>query len=150
MSDYGAKWAVSFTDAGIVSTSAETAVTVAHGLVRHLAEAGADVIVAELGDGILGDYGVGPILADGELMELAAAIVMCANDPVAAWGAKQVMAERFKLAINVVSGPTTDNLVGTRFVQEDLGLAAINARTHGRELGDFIANRINGNKEAEA
>ena len=49
MTDYGAKWAVSFTDAGIVSTSAETAVTVAHGLVRHLAQAGAEVIVAELG-----------------------------------------------------------------------------------------------------
>ena len=84
---------------------------------RHLAEAGAEVIVAELGDGILGDYGVGPILADRELMELAAAIVMCANDPVAAWGAKQVMAQRFGLAIDVVSGPTTDNLVGTRFVR---------------------------------
>ena len=76
MSDYGAKWAVSFTDAGIVSTRPETAVTVAHGLVRHLAEAGAEVIVAELGDGILGDYGVAPILADRELMALSAAIVM--------------------------------------------------------------------------
>ena len=59
-----------------------------------LAEAGAEVIVAELGDGILGDYGVAPILADHELMALGAAMVMCANDPVAAWGAKQVMAQR--------------------------------------------------------
>ena len=137
MSDYGAKWAVSFTDAGIVSTSSETAVTVAHGLVRHLAQAGAEVIVAELGDGILGDYGVAPILADRELMDLSAAIIMCANDPVAAWGAKQVMAQRFGLAIDVVSGPTTDNLVGTRFVKSELGLAAINARTHGRRTGRF-------------
>ena len=144
MSDYGAKWAVSFTDAGIVSTRPETAVTVAHGLVRHLAEAGAEVIVAELGDGILGDYGVAPILADRELMALSAAIVMCANDPVAAWGAKQVMAERFGLAINVVSGPTTDNLVGTRFVEAELKLTAINARTHGPALGDFVADRLAG------
>ena len=116
----------------------------AHGLVRHLAEAGAEVIVAELGDGILGDYGVAPILADRELMALAAAIVMCANDPVAAWGAKQVMAQRFGLAIDVVSGPTTDNLVGTRFVEAELGLTAINARTHGPALGDFVADRLNG------
>jgi hypothetical protein len=144
MSDYGAKWAVSFTDAGIVSTCAETAVTVAHGLIRHLAEAGAEVIVAELGDGILGDYGVAPILADRELMARAAAIVMCANDPVAAWGAKQVMAQQFGLAIDVVSGPTTDNLVGTRFVEAELGLTAINARTHGPALGDFVADRLAG------
>jgi hypothetical protein len=150
MSDYGAKWAVSFTDAGIVSTDAATAVTVAHGLVRHLAQAGAEAIVAELGDGILGDYGVAPILADRELMDLSAAIVMCANDPVAAWGAKEVMAQQFGLTIDIVSGPTTDNLVGTRFVQEELGLAAINARTHGAELGDFVADRINGRKEVVA
>jgi hypothetical protein len=142
MRDYGAKWAVSFSDAGVVTTSTETAVTVAHGLIRHLAEAGAEVIIAELGDGILGDYGVAPILADRELMSLAAVIVLCANDPVAAWGAKQVMDQRFGLAIDVVSGPTTDNLVGTRFVEAELGLAAINARTHGIELGNFVAERL--------
>ena len=56
----------------------------AHALIQHLAEAGAEVIVAELGDGILGDYGVAPILADRELMA-PAAIAVCANDPVAAW-----------------------------------------------------------------
>jgi hypothetical protein len=150
MGDYGAKWSVSFNDAGIVSTSGETSVTVAHGLIRHLAEAGAEVIIAELGDGILGEYGVAPILADGELMALNAAMVMCANDPVAAWGAKQVMADRFGLKIDVVSGPTTDNLVGTRFVQQELGLKAINARTNGFDLGDFIADRIAGAKEKSA
>ncbi|NLF07165.1 MAG: hypothetical protein GX594_04170, partial [Pirellulaceae bacterium] len=148
MSDYGAKWAVSFTDAGIVSTGPDTAVTVAHGLIRHLAAAGAEAIVAELGDGILGEYGVAPILADRELMRLAAAIIVCANDPVAAWGAKQVMAERFGLSIDVVSGPTTDNLAGTRFIGNELGLTAINARTHGAALGDFIFNRLAAGGEA--
>lgn len=147
MIDYGAKWAVSFNDAGIVSTSGETAVTVAHGLVRHLAQLGAEVIVAELGDGIMGEYGVAPILADTALMRLAASIVMCANDPVSAWGAKQLMAKKFGLEIDVMCGPTTDNLVGTRFIEQELGLRAINARTHGAELGDFIADRIANGKE---
>lgn len=142
MQDYGARWAASFTDAGVVSTDTQTAVTVARALFGHLAQAGAEVIVAELGDGILGEYGVAEILADPDLAGRAAAIVMCANDPVGAWGAQRVLHEKFHLAIAVVSGPTTDNAVGTRYVQQQLGLEAINARTHGNELGEFVAGRI--------
>jgi len=142
MRDYGARWAVSFTDAGSVSTTAGSAVPVARTLIAHLAHTDAAVIVAELGDGILGEYGVAEILADGELKSLAAVIVLCATDPVGAWGAQRVMRERFDLAIDAVAGPTTDNAVGTRFVREQLGLQAINARTHGCELGAFVAERL--------
>lgn len=142
MLDYGAKWAVSFTDAGIVTTDDGSAVRTARGLLRHLATLGADAIVAELGDGIMGEYGVAPILLDRKLMSLSAVVVMCANDPVAAWGAKQVMASQFGLSIDVYSGPATDNSVGTRFVKERLGIEAINARTHGRELGAFVSQRL--------
>jgi len=144
MMDYGARWAVSFTDAGIVTSSPEHAVPVARGLIAHLAREGAGVIVAELGDGILGEYGVQQILADDILMSRAAAIVLCANDPVGAWGAKQLLADQYGLSIAVVSGPTTDNAVGTRYIREHLGLEAINARTHGRELGSFVAAQLNG------
>ena len=142
MADYGAKWSVSFNEAGIVSTSNETAVPMAQGLMRHLSAAGAEVVVAELGDGILGEYGVAPILSDSALMGQTAAIVMCANDPVGAWGAKRVMQEKFDLAIDVICGPATDNAVGTDFVTRELGIRAINARTHGPELGDFIAKLL--------
>lgn len=142
MMDYGAKWAVSFTDAGVVTTSPETSKRVARGLVRHLADAGAQVIVAELGDGILGEYGVQGILGDTELMKAAGAIVMCANDPVGAWGAQRVMTERFGLGIDVVTGPATDNAVGTGFVERELKLTAINARTHPEEFGAFVAGRL--------
>ncbi|MFH1746734.1 MAG: hypothetical protein ABIG44_06780 [Planctomycetota bacterium] len=142
MHDYGARTAVSFTEAGIVSTNSETAVPVARALFGHLAQAGAEVIIAELGDGILGEYGVAEILADAELTSVAAAIVLCANDPVGTWGARRVLHEEFALTIDVVSGPTTDNAVGTRYVKEQLGLEAINARTHGPELGEFVAGRI--------
>jgi len=142
MKDYGARWAATFADAGVVSTSPENAASVARALLAHLARAGAAVIVAELGDGILGHYGVAEILADGELMSRAAAIVMCANDPVGIWGAQQLLRDRFGLSIDVVSGPTTDNAVGTRYVQRQLGLEAINARTHGGALGEFVAARL--------
>lgn len=142
MADYGAKWALSFSDAGIATTDERNAVPTAQALMRHLTKQGAEVIVAELGDGILGEYGVAEILSDAKLIEIAAVIVMCATDPVSTWGAKQLMRERFKLQIDVVTGPATDNAVGTRFIQEQLALAAINARTHGAELGDFVAERV--------
>ncbi len=142
MTDHGAKWSLSFTEAGVVSTSKDNAVRVAQGLMRHLANSGAEVIVAELGDGILGEYGVAPILSDRALMDRAAAVVMCANDPVGAWGAKRVMDDKFGLGIDVITGPATDNAVGTKFVNAELELAAINARTNGKEFGDFIAGRV--------
>lgn len=142
MSDYGAAWALSFTEAGVVSTTAENAVPVARTLLARLTQLGAEVIVAELGDGLLGEYGVAQILSDAALRNATAAIVLCANDPVGAWGAKRLMHERFDLAIDVVTGPTTDNAVGTRYIQSQLELAALNARTHGAELGAFVAERL--------
>lgn len=144
MMDYGARWAVTFTDAGIVTSGPDNSAPVARGLITHLARQGAQVVVAELGDGIFGEYGVQEILADAALMQRSAAMVLCANDPVGAWGAREVLRDRYGLSIDVVSGPTTDNAVGTRFVREQLGLAAINARTHGHELGALIADKING------
>lgn len=142
MEDYGARWAVTFTDAGIVSTSGRSSVTVARTLFSHLASVGAEVIVAELGDGIVGEYGVAEILDDRELAGLATAIVMCSNDPVGTWGAQQLMSERFGLSIDVVTGPTTDNAVGTRYIEEQLGLAALNAQTDGVALGDLVASLL--------
>lgn len=142
MTDYGARWAASFSEAGVVTTSNETAVHVARGLLRHLAGCGAQVIVAELGDGILGEYGVGPILSDRDIMSQAAAVVICANDPVGVWGAARVMTERFGLSIDVIAGPATDNAVGVRFIEQELGLKAINARTAGQAMGEFVAERL--------
>ncbi|MEP0847567.1 MAG: hypothetical protein HRF50_12225 [Phycisphaerae bacterium] len=142
MQDCGARWAYSFTDAGIASTTRFTAAGVARTLIAQLAESGAEVIVAELGDGIFGEYGVSEILHDHELRSRAGAVVLCANDPVGCWGAERVLREEFDLAIDVVSGPATDNAVGTRYVNDRLGLVAINARTSGAQLGAFVAGRL--------
>ena len=142
MGDYGAHAAVSFTEAGIVSTSGENSAMVARTLLSHLAETGADVIVAELGDGLFGEYGVAQILADPALRGLASVLVFCANDPVGVWGGQRALSEQYGLAITVVCGPATDNDVGIRFIERQLGLAAINARTHGEQLGAFVATQL--------
>jgi hypothetical protein len=105
-------------------------VPVARGLFNRLADprgAKPDVIVAELGDGILGEYGVQDILRAPDLMRLGAAFVMAAPDPVGCWGAREVMAHQFGLPITVFTGPATDNEVGRNYVAAELQLPAHNA-----------------------
>src|SRR5215510_11406937 len=78
MLDAGAVSALTFNDVGIASTHAGVTVSSAKGILNRLALGRPDVIVAELGDGILGEYGVQDILADRELSAAGAAWVMAA------------------------------------------------------------------------
>jgi hypothetical protein len=86
------------------------------------------VVVAELGDGILGEYGVQDILRDAELTAVGAAYIMAAPDPVACWGAVELMRRDFGLPIAAITGPATDNEVGQVYIMSGLGLPAHNAR----------------------
>ena len=142
MFDYGARHAVSFTDAGVVTTTPANAPEVARTIMAHLAESGVDIIIAELGDGIAGEYGVQEILAEPDLRALSTVFLLCASDPVGAWGAQRLLTEQYGIAIDLVSGPVTDNAVGTRYITQTLGCAALNARTHAEELGEFVAQRL--------
>jgi hypothetical protein len=128
MLDAGAVAALTFNDIGLASTHAGVTVTSAKGIFNRLAGAKPDVMVAELGDGILGEYGVQDILRDPDLMRVGAAYVMAAPDPVACWGAAELMRREFDLPITAVTGPATDNEVGQVYITAELGLAAHNAR----------------------
>ena len=138
MRDYGAEVTLDFTDAGIVCTGPETAAQVARTIFAELATRRFDVIVAETGDGIMGDYGVQAILADAELRALTAAFVFCANDPVGVAGGVEHLKADYGITADLVTGPATDNNVGVRFVEQQVGLMAINARTHAKALGDHV------------
>lgn len=130
MQDAGAVAALTFNDAGAASTRSGMTVPVARGIFNRLVKDRSgrpDVIVAELGDGILGEYGVQDILLDPGLMALGAAHVMAAPDPVGCWGADQLYRNQFRLSITVVTGPGTDNQVGRDYVVARLGLPAHNA-----------------------
>jgi hypothetical protein len=128
MEDAGAFTTASFNEAGVTTTHDVEVVSVAKGLLNHLARQEPDVIVAELGDGILGEYGVARILENQELMSAACCHVVCAPDPVAAFGAHHFYTERFKLPIHVFSGPVTDNSVGCDYIRGAFGISAFNAR----------------------
>jgi hypothetical protein len=130
MLDAGAVAALTFNDAGVATTHPGVTVAVARGIFNRLAAnrgGRPDVIVAELGDGILGEYGVQDILLDPGLSALGAAFVMAAPDPVACWGADQLFKHQFHLPITVVTGPATDNEVGQSYITGQLGLPAVNA-----------------------
>jgi hypothetical protein len=127
MQDAGAIAALTFNDVGVASTHAGVTVTTAKGIFNRLAAQRPDVIVAELGDGILGEYGVQDILRDAELMSVGAAYVMAAPDPVACWGAAELMQREYQLPITAITGPATDNDVGQVYIASQLGLAAHNA-----------------------
>lgn len=150
MRDYGASVTADFTDAGVVCTGPETAAGVARKVFAELAGYRPDVIVAETGDGVMGDYGVQAILADRELRALGEAFVFCANDPVGAAGGVEHLASEYGIAVDVVSGPATDNQVGVRFVERRLGLPAINARHHARALGDHVLGLLGRRTAARA
>jgi hypothetical protein len=128
MLDAGAVAALTFNDVGVASTHPGVTVSTAKGIFNRLAGTKADVIVAELGDGILGEYGVQDILRDAELMGVGAAYVMAAPDPVGCWGAVELMRREFGLPVSVITGPATDNDVGQLYVRAQLGLPAHNAR----------------------
>lgn len=130
MLDAGAIAALTFNDAGVATTHPGVTVAVARGIFNRLATSRGgrpDVIVAELGDGILGEYGVQDILLEPGLSALGAAWVMAAPDPVASWGADQLFRDRFHLPITVVTGPVTDNEVGRDYITQNLGLQSFNA-----------------------
>ena len=141
MRDYGAEAVLDFTDAGVACTGPETAARTGRLLLSELAAKGVDIIVAETGDGIMGDYGVQAVLADPVMKDYAAAYVLCANDPVGVVGGVSFLREQFGIEVAVVSGPATDNRVGVRFV-ESLGLPGINARTHPKPLGELLLNKL--------
>jgi hypothetical protein len=142
MLDAGAVAALTFNDGGVATTHAGVTVPVAKGLFNRLAGARPDVIVAELGDGILGEYGVQDILLDRELMGVGAAYVMAAPDPVGCWGASELMRNRFGLPVTVITGPATDNEVGRDYIRAELRVPAHNALREAPALVEVVREAL--------
>jgi len=138
MEDAGARTTALFTDLGVVATTPANAPGVTRTLITRLAAGRPRVIVAELGDGLLGAYGVAAILADREIRAAFTAVVLAANDPVAAWGGVRLLADDFGIRPAAVTGPATDNLAGTRVIEETLRVPAANARTDGERLAALV------------
>jgi hypothetical protein len=142
MEDAGARSTLIFTDFGVVTTTSRNAPALARTMLNRLAAKEPDAILFELGDGLLGTYGVEAILEDPEIRASLTCVVLSANDPVAAWGGAALLRDRFGIEPAVVTGPATDNAVGVDIIRDRLGLRAANALTSGAALGDIVLESV--------
>ena len=142
MRERGAFEAVSFLDAGLASTVDEPELTsFASGLLHYLNELSPDLIIAELGDGILGPYGVDRLLQEPSLNRAIRVVVLAASDHVGAWGGVELL-RRWGLSTDVITGPVTDSAASSQLLEQTLGVPAVNACTDGHHLFDAIQPRL--------
>src|ERR1700752_4429144 len=142
MEDSGARRTMIFTDLGVVTTTPRTGPALTRTMLTEMASGKPDVIVFELGDGILGPYGGEAILKCDDIRSAIPGLVLSANDPVAAWGGVKLLREKFQIEPCVVTGPSTDNQVGVQIINEQMNVAAFTAMTDGAALGDQVIASI--------
>ncbi len=139
MKENGAIAAAHFGMAGLVSTTGKNILPMAKGLIKYLNSFNPDVIILEFGDGIIGAYGVDSLLMDKELMQFTRTHVVAAQDFMGCWSADHFFRKRYTSGISIITGPVTDNLVGIQFIQNTLGIRAVNAVADPGKLGDMVA-----------
>ncbi|MDT7542172.1 MAG: hypothetical protein QOE33_2076 [Acidobacteriota bacterium] len=146
MADHGAVATASFLDCGLPSTvGVGDLAPVAKAIIARLEEAGPDLIVIELGDGIIGGYSVESVFEDAELRAATAAIVYCASDYVGAWGGVEWFARR-GLTVDLVAGSVTDSAMGEEYIEREFNVAAGNARRDGARMFEIVKLKVQSSK----
>lgn len=144
MREHGAVACATFTEAGVVCSTNEEMAPIGKALIHHLNGENPDVIVLEMGDGFVGYYGVDELLQDKEIQRFTGAHVVAATDLAGAWAAEQMFYHRYRSPITAITGPVTDNDVGRQYIQNRLGIAAINARQESNRLAEHVAQAVRG------
>ncbi|MFZ9904245.1 MAG: hypothetical protein ACO3GE_02485 [Steroidobacteraceae bacterium] len=142
MEDAGARNSMIFTDLGVITTTRTVGPALTRTMITDISAKKPDVIVFELGDGILGTYGVDSILECDDIRKALTGVVLSANDPVAAWGGVKLLRERFGIEPCAVTGPATDNAVGVEIIRDQMKVPAHNALSDGAALGDCVISAI--------
>ncbi len=138
MEDHGAFQTASFLDCGLPSTvDCGNLAPVAKAILNHLNTFEPDLIVVELGDGIVGGYAVDSVLQDFEIKSAISSFVFCASDYVGVIGGITVL-RNLGIEIDVIAGSVTDSQMGEDFVQNEYGLNAGNARRNGLRLFELM------------
>ncbi len=142
MADHGAVATASFLDCGLPSTvGAGDLAPMAKAIIGRLNESAPDLIVIELGDGILGGYSVESIFEDAEFRAAMSALVFCASDYVGAWGGIELFRRR-GIEVHLVAGSVTDSQMGEDYIQDEFGIRAANARRNGPKLFAVVNSKI--------
>jgi len=150
MSDHGAVATASFLDCGLPSTvDIDDLAPSAKAIIARLNEVSPDLIVIELGDGILGGYSVDTVFADFELLDATSAVVFCASDYVGAWGGIELL-RRKGVEVDVISGSVTDSSMGEDYIKTQFDVPAANARRDGAALFEVVMAKVGPQMNTEA
>jgi len=84
MEDSGARHSAIFTDFGIVTTTRTNGAALTRTMLTELAAGKPDAIVFELGDGLLGSYGVDAILSSSDICDALTGVVLVSAASTAA------------------------------------------------------------------
>src|SRR5689334_6523322 len=142
MADHGAVTTASFLDCGLPSTvDVGDLAPTAKAIIARLNEVNPDLIVIELGDGILGGYSVDTVFDDAELREVTAALIFCASDYVGAWGGIELLRQR-GVDVDVISGSVTDSKMGEDYIRTQFNVPAANARREGSALFELVMAKV--------
>ncbi len=134
MQDHGAIATASFLECGLPSTVDHgDLASIAKAILNHLNGFNPDLIVVELGDGIVGGYSVDAVLSDPAIKAAISSFVFCASDYVGVVGGIEVL-KRLGIAIDVIAGSVTDSQMGEDYIRTAFGLEAGNARRDGSRL----------------
>lgn len=142
MTDHGAIATASFLDCGLPSTVGATDLaSVAKSVIARLNESAPDMIVIELGDGILGGYSVDSVFEDEQLRAATGAIIFCASDYVGAWGGIELFRRR-GITVDVIAGSVTDSQMGEDYIEHEFNVPAGNARRNGARLFSIVQSKL--------
>jgi len=142
MADHGAIATASFLDCGLPSTvGADDLSPIAKAIIARLNESAPDLIVVELGDGILGGYSVESVFEDAEFRNAMTALVFCASDYVGAWGGIELFRRR-GITVDLVAGSVTDSRMGEEYIEREFNVPAGNVRRNGTKLFEIVKEKV--------
>ncbi len=142
LEEAGAVAALSFLDCGVPSTvGMQNLAGLAETLLSHLDDWRPDLVVLEMGDGLLGFYEVETLFAESAFMEMPVSLVFCASDFVGAWGGARLL-EEMGYGIDVLTGAVTDSRCAVDYLETRLGIPAANARNDGQRFSDLVRQKV--------
>ncbi len=142
MQEAGALKTLSFIDVGLPSTiDTDNLVASVNGVINSLNEIHPDVIVVELGDGILGHYNLDSVIQNRNFMNSVGAVCLCATDLVAVYGARLILND-LGIPVTCISGPVTDTTAGTTYIESQFNLPAFNTFLEGDKIFESIVKEL--------
>lgn len=126
LKEYGAYQVLDFVDMGLPSTcngNSKNVILATENLINHAKFYDPDLILMEFGDSLLGAYHVKDILNYLPIKQQIKFFILAANDLLGVEGAKNML-NKYKLKINLVTGPTANSKIGIDLIKKNFEIEA--------------------------